>query len=314
MENEGKAKESKVLAVAGYLLAVFLFFLYYRVTALYGLKFAASFGISLSTGVALWLLRLLFHYGKEDNGSYKDFSWRLFLLFPLFIPLALPLWLIPLILVAVYLLSISAFGGYGRHIFNPIVLAVVFMLHGYGDMGVIHPSRPLPKELSGYKIWTAGIPPTAIPVQMLSDIKAESAFILSMSGLMPNVPGSSFGAWILMASFLFSLFSKKTFYWWLMAVGFIFAFASFSPQNKAFEMPGINPLLFGIIPSLILSAVADSKSLPKPFSGQVINASLFGFFSILFLFNSSNILAPAYGFLLAQILSPLAIDLWEMKK
>ena len=67
-------------------------------------------------------------------------------------------------------------------------------------------------------------------------------------------------------------------------------------------------MIFGIIPSLLLCGIADINTLPKTKTGQAINAIVFAIFSMLMYFYSNNILAPAYGFLLAQILSPLIID------
>ena len=95
--------------------------------------------------------------------------------------------------------------------------------------------------------------------------------------------------------------SKVLIHWWLVAVGSVCTFAWLLPQHPDLAMPPINALLLGIMPSLIFCGIADFTTLPESVTGQIIHAILFGVFSVLMLFNSADILAPAYGFLLAQV-------------
>ena len=308
-----KIRKNSEFGTAGYCLAVFLFLLYFQVIGLYGLKFAVGAIISWVTGGIMWVIRILFQKAEDEEGVDKPFGWLIFLLFPLFIPLAMPLWIIPFVLVVCYFISIAAFGGHGRHIFNPVIVAVVFMLYGYGATGVLNASRPLSIPNAGYRIWTAGVPPRADIRDVFASVSSSDIINASFKGLIPNIPGSCFGLVILIASLVLALLFRRRIHWWLVAVGSVCTFAWLLPQHPDLAMPPINALLLGIMPSLILCGIADFTTLPESVSGQIIHAILFGVFSVLMLFNSADILAPAYGFLLAQVISPLIIDILGVK-
>ena len=314
MDKEDKTNNISQFGIQGYCITVFLFFLYANAVSLYGLKFAAGAAISWLTGATIWCLRILFQSGDDPEGVDKPFCWFLFLLFPLFLPLALPLWLIPCILIINYLISVVAFGGYGKHIFNPIILAVVFLIYGYGSMGLTEPSRPFPPTKNGYLIWTSGIPPRSDIREIYSSVPVKIAFINSLNGSIPNIPGSSFSIIILIASLIISLIFNRCRIWWTVSFIAILLFAYFLPQPQNIDIPAINLLLLGIIPSLLFCGVADNTTIPESGTGQTIYAVIFAFFAVLMVFNSSSILAPAYAFLLSQIFSPLVIDIIGAKK
>jgi hypothetical protein len=313
MNNTEKIRTNSQFGAAGYCLLVFLFFLYINSFGLYGIKFMTGALISWLTGGTIWVLRILFQSGDDPEGVDKPFGWMLFLLFPLFLPLALPLWIIPCILVVCYSITVAAFGGHGKHIFNPVIVAVVVMMYGYGDMGLIDASRPFPSSREGYRVWTSGIPPRADIRDVFSSIPARSAFVASLNGLIPSIPGSCYGSAILLASLVFALVFKRGLCWWFVSVVSICLFGWLLPQPSEFNIPFTNILFMGILPSLLLCGVADFTSLPKSALGQGINAVIFSVFAVFMLYNSSNILMPVYGFLLAQVVSPLVIDMLGAK-
>ena len=313
MEKVDKIKAKSQFGAAGYCLTVFLFFLYLNSFGLFGTKFIAGVVISWFTGGAIWFLRILFQSGDDLEGVDKPFGWMLFLLFPLFLPLALPLWIIPCILIVCYLITVAAFGGHGRHIFNPVIVAAVFMMYGYGDMGLIDASRPFPNSREGYNVWTAGIPPRADIRDIYSSIPAKSVFKASLNGLIPSIPGSCYGSVILLASLVFALVFQRCICWWFVSVVSICFFGWLLPQPSEFSIPFTNLLVMGIIPSLLLCGIADYSTLPESALGQSINAFIFAGFAVFMLYNSSNILMPVYGFLLAQVVSPLVIDMLGAK-
>ncbi|MBQ2592773.1 MAG: RnfABCDGE type electron transport complex subunit D [Candidatus Riflebacteria bacterium] len=313
MNKPEKIRTNSQFGAAGYCLLVFLFIIYAKSVALFGLKFAAGAALSWVTGGLIWFIRILFQRGEDQDGVDKPFGWLLFLLFPLFIPLALPLWLIPFILVVCYLITVAAFGGHGHHIFNPVIVAVVFMAYGYSDSGLIEASRPFPPTEKGYLIWTAGIPPRADIRDIYGSIPTELAFTSSLKGLIPSMPGSCFGSAIFIASLILAVAFNKRFVWWFTAVTAICFFGWLLPQPAPFNIPFINLLFMGIMPSLLLCGTADFITLPESVAGQCINALVFSVFAVFILLNSSNILAPAYGFLISQVVSPLIIDVCGVK-
>ena len=218
MDEQDITKTNRQFGAIGYSILIFLFIIFINAIGLYGLKFGASVIISWATGALIWFIRILFQKGDDPDGVDKPFGWFLFLLFPLFIPLALPLWLIPAILIISYLISITAFGGYGKHIFNPVIIAVVFMLYGYGDIGITEPSRPFPTNRDGYIVWTSGIPPRTDLREAYSSFPQKSVFYASIKGLVPSIPGSCYGLTILLGSLFLSLLFNRGVYWWLVSV------------------------------------------------------------------------------------------------
>ena len=79
-------------------------------------------------------------------------------------------------------------------------------------------------------------------------------------------------------------------------------------------IPPTNILFFGIMPSLILCGISDLTTLPESVKGQIINSIIFTFFALIMIFYTSNILAPAYGFLIAQVTTPLVLDIIGISK
>lgn len=312
-EKEKKIEDSR-FGPAGYCLVVFLFFLFFNVTGLYGLKFAACFSVSWLTGFVIWFIRVLFQDANDTDGIDKPFNWFLFLMFPLFIPLSLPLWAIPFILIISYLISIVAFGGHGKHIFNPIIIATVILLYGYNDYGLIAPSCSLPDPYSGYKIWSSGVPPRIDIREILSTLPFKSIYTLAMTGNIPNMPGSCYSPIILLVAILFGVVFKRRLIWLFLSIFTIIIVAFIFSILKGGNIAAINVLSLGIVPSLLLCGIADFTTIPESKLGQSISAIIFSILVVIFFYNSSNILAPVYAFLIFQVVSPLIIDIVELKK
>ena len=326
------------------LLLLLLLPLYFQIWGRFGQKFAVAALLSMTTGVCCWFLSLIFKpavsdtpeklkqsanletlasSGNQDSqgapcklDSFEParlpagrFGWPLFLLFPLLCPLALPLWLIPGILIAAYMIVFNGFGGFGRHIFNPVAVAVIFMIVGYDHTASLHAVRPLPGPHDGFTVWNAGAP-VAIPVwQLYAKVPVDALFQASFSGLLPAIPGSVFGLPLLLASAVFSLAAGHRRIWWVTSVLALQLGVMLFNGSASLNISPLHPLFLGTIPTLLLLAIVDRHSLPEDVPGQIISGLLFAFFALLFVFRSPDPLGPAYGLLLAQISAPLATDL-----
>lgn len=290
------------------LLILFLLPLYIFVCGRFGQKFAAAVLVSVATGTGLWLLALIMR-PAERNDTERPFCWQLFMVFPLFYPLAMPLWLLPGILAAGYLISLSSFGGTGRQIFTPVAVALVFMLAGYGHTSAIQPVKPFAGAFDGFRIWSAGMPPACPVWKIYAEIPVDNLVEASYSGLLPAIPGLAFGLPLLVASAALSLIACRRCIWWVTSVMALQVFALIFSGYNDLEISALHPLLLGPIPGLLLVAVADAVALPEEKTGQMIGGILFAAFALLFVFRSENILGPVYGLLLAQIASPLLTDM-----
>ena len=313
MNKHGEARNN--FDKADLLLLLVLLPLYFAVWGRFGQKFAAAAGLSLVTGVCCWFFALLMQpaAGNQKAGEIP-FCWSLFLLFPLFCPLGLALWLIPLILILAYLVVVSSFGGFRRHFFNPVAVAVVLMLVGYSSTASLSASKPLQPLESGYRVWTAGVPPTRPLWYFYAVVPVEGLMQATVSGKLPAMPGSVFTLPLLLLSGVLALAFARRRVWWLTLMMSIPAFTALAGYWGLVAFSPLHPLLLGLVPSLALAAIADYHTLPEKIAEQIVAAMLFAVLVLLFIVRSANPLGSVFALLLMQVLSPLLSDLLPGKK
>ncbi len=283
---------------------------YVAVWGRFGQKFAAGVGISLFTGFACYLAVVLLQPQElERDFSQIPFCWQLFVFFPLFCPLALPLWLIPVILLLSYLIAVSGFGGYGRHFFNPIAFAVVFMICGYSTTAVMNVSRPLPAADVGYKVWTAGMPPAKATFRIFREIPLDEVFSASVSGLLPSIPGSAYPGVLLILGICASIIARRRIVWLISLLTVMATLVLLARHQQLMEFSILHPMLLGLFPSLVLVAIVDYTSIPEPYPEQFIDAALFAVLVLLFFVRVESQIAMAFALLLARVASPLLCDI-----
>lgn len=287
--------------------------IYFLVWQRFGPKFLAGTAIAFLTGLCFWLLLVVFQPGHEMRDATQiPFAWHLFAFFPVFCPLALPLWLIPIILIISYLVTISSFGGFGRHFFNPIAFAVIFMICGYADTASLGPSRPFPTISAGYSLWSAGMPPAKPLWHIYSAIKPGELWQSSVSGNLPAIPGSAFPGMLLLLAFSFAMLTGRRRVWFIAVVCSIACWVWLGQHYLGWNFSAWHPLLFGSLPALLLVGVADYKTLPASFFDQLVAAAIFSALLLLFLLKANDALAPAFALLFAQVVAPLVSDLCKI--
>jgi Na+-translocating ferredoxin:NAD+ oxidoreductase RnfD subunit len=227
----------------------------------------------------------------------------------------MPLWLIPLALTAGWLIAVFCFGGYGKNIFNPLAIALVFLLAGYASSVSMVATKPFPGAFDAFRVWTAGInPPGSVITESLKkSLHADWSFLAG--GLQPSLPGLAFpGVLLLMALFTGLIFGGRRI--WLIAFVMSVVFFTLILQKL---FPGqvagcFNILLIGITPALILACLADSPTIPDCAGSQVCHAVLFALLLVCFVGFSELLLHAAFALLLVQILCPLLIDALHLEK
>lgn len=294
---------------ADLLMAALLMPLYASVWGRFGQKFAAAVGICLLTGLAAWFYAVISQPGEDRRDFYQvPFCWQLFVLFPLFVPLAMPLWLIPFILIISYVVAISSFGGFGRHFFNPVAFAVLFMFCGYATTASLGPSRPMPASEPAYAVWTAGMPPAKPLWQIYPEVATQDLVSATTGGNLPALPGSSFSGLILIIALLVILISRKRLVWPVFSLIFTAVLTWLALKNGWSGFSPAHPLLLGIFPSLLLVSVVDYSSLPETRSEQAVSALIFSALYLVFIIKADSALAPVSALLLARIVAPLVCD------
>jgi len=298
-----------------WLLPLVILPLYFAVWGKFGQKFAAAAGLSVATGVACWFVALLQQpAGTDLRAAEIPFCWSLFLLFPLFCPLGLPLWIIPPLLVLAYLISITSFGGFRRHFFNPIAVAVVLMLAGYGYTASLSASKPILPEGAGYRAWSAGVPPARPLWFYYAAVSTDKLLAASMSADLPAMPGSVYTLLILILALVMALFFGRGRAWLFTLLLAVPGFTAIAAKSGLVAFSPLHPLLLGLGPALMLVAVVDYHSLPARNSEQIVYGLVFSALLLVFSVRSVNPLAPVYALLLMQVLSPLLCDLLLRQK
>lgn len=291
------------------LMAALLIPLYIAVWGRFGQKFAAGAGICFLTGLIAYFYAVISQPAEEKLDFHQvPFCWQLFVLFPLFIPLAMPLWLIPFILLITYVVAISSFGGFGRHFFNPIAFAVLFMFCGYSTTASLGPSRPMPSVEPGFSVWTAGMPPAKPLWQIFSDVPVEKLVESSIGGNLPAIPGNSFPGMILLIVLLVVLTGRHRLVWPVFSVVSLAVFSQAALKYGWSGFSPAHPLLLGIFPSLLLISVIDYSSLPETKAEQAVSAIIFSSLYLIFIVRAESALAPVSALLLARIFAPLVCD------
>ncbi len=289
--------------------ALLLLPLYLGAWGRFGLKVPAAVSLSLLTAL------MLAFFTRKNHNRGSGFPWAMFWVFPLFVPLGMPLWLIPLSLTAGWLIAVFCFGGYGKNIFNPLAIALVFILAGYASSVSIVATRPFPGAFDAFAVWTAGINPPGSVVTKSLTYSMQTDWSLLAGGLQPSLPGLAFpGVLLLMALFTGLFFGGRRI--WL--VSFIFSvtfFTLFLQRLYPGHVVGcFNILLMGITPALIFACLADSPTIPDCASSQVCHAMLLALLLVCFVGFSELVLHAAFALLFVQILCPLLIDVFQLEK
>lgn len=292
--------------IASSFFAIILIPVYLGAWGRFGLKVPVAVALSLVTAL---FIRFLFN-GSGKNAN--EFPWRLFWLFPLFVPLGLPLWLVPLSLFFSWLLVVESFGGYGRHIFNPLALALVFILAGYGSSVSLLVSKPFPGAFSAFKVWTSGINPSQNEIDLVRVKSISFDAGLFADGLEPSLPGLAFpGILMLLAGFC-ALYFRGYRVWFISSAVLIVFFTFSLRQLDANLIHGnLNVLFAGITPALFLLMLADNCNLPDKPLAQLFYSIVFSLMIVVFLCFSRKILYVAFAVPATQIIYPLLFDSFQ---
>lgn len=286
--------------ISATLVGLLLLPIYLAAWGRFGLKVPTAMLISISTGLVLRF------YGEYDA---KTFPWAIFWVFPLFIPLGMPLWLVPLALLAGWLIAISAFGGPNRNIFNPIALALAFLTIGYGNSVSLLATKPFPGATSAFNIWTSGMNPLEPAMKIWLQRPLNSWLEFFSGGHLPSIPGLAFPGILLIMATLLAVFIPGR-RWWFAATLF---FTWLSHVVASYFFPGVFPDLanifgLGVFAAVLLALLADNRSIPLTKGAQILFAAVLVPFVMLFVCISSHELSLAFAILLAQTLHPLCCD------
>lgn len=246
----------------------------------YGQKTLYLLGMSLLTGCMVdvagaWLR------GTQRHRSAWLSTWLLWILFPLALPVGVPLWVVPLGLGFALATQVHLFGGYGRNLLPVVAGAVVFLTISYpGFMGRTY--KPFAVWDMGFSHYSSRIP-LARPV--LDDLRRFDDVPVSefVRGAAAGDLGASYPVYLVCLAMLLMLVGILD---WRFVTSAVFAVAAFAVVGHAFFpaqiLAPVRQFLGGsLIFYLAVLLPADPFCLPRTPPGRVIAGFLFAFFVVL---------------------------------
>ncbi|QQS51983.1 MAG: NADH:ubiquinone reductase (Na(+)-transporting) subunit B [Bacteroidota bacterium] len=229
------------------------------------------------------------------------------MLIPLILPVNIPLWMVALATAFAVIIGVEAFGGTGMNIFNPALLARAFLFFAY------------PSEMSGDKVWVAGLPEGtgvvdgfsgATPLAHLAQNEASKLADFSdmFFGFIPGSIGETSVLAILIGAFILVFTGIGS--WKIMLSGVLGALAmgltfqlvgimNPSIENAYMHIPAYYHLVMGGFAFGIVFMATDPVSASQTEKGKWIYGFLIGIIAVLI-----RVVNPAYpeGVMLAILL------------
>ena len=294
-------KSSRRAPLPATLMAILLIPVFFAAWGRFGLKVPAAVILSLATGLAI--------RSFAELGASR-FPWPVFWVWPLFVPLGMPLWLVPVALLVSWLIAVSAFGGAGKNVFNFGAVGLVFISAGYGASVSLAASKPFPGATSALSIWTAGINPIGHSGNYWLKWPVDTFSSFFAGGHLPALPGFSFPGILLALALLvvLSVPGRRVWFFSTIAASLALAFVVGQYRPEILAAP-FNIFMAGSFAATLWLALADENSVPISVSGQLVFALVFAVMLVWFICASHNELAGCFALLLAQAISPLIADI-----
>jgi len=275
----------------------------------------AAYGFRVLNIAAVCLLTGLIVDGIASvltRPRFGRFSWLTWFFFPLILPPGVPFWAASVGLAVGLVFAVHFFGGYGRNLFNPVILGLVFLLLGY------HPSMQgsfclpyaSPPDFSHSDHIGRGIG------QSLRAFLAEHADRITRSdvcfGRVPNLAGGSFPV-LLMCLLILLLAVRAIDYRW--PLGVIFGYSLLLSLGRItfpwLQLPSFFYLLSGTFWLVTIVASVDTFSLPRTIVARWICGFFAGGLGVILLAGSYATFSVFFAVLCAQTIGPL-VDQWVL--
>ncbi|HPE86945.1 MAG: NADH:ubiquinone reductase (Na(+)-transporting) subunit B [Bacteroidales bacterium] len=223
-------------------------------------------------------------------------------LIPLILPPDIPLWMVALATAFAVLIGKEAFGGSGMNIFNPALLARVFLFFAY------------PAHISGDKVWISGLPDamsgaTPLGLAAAGDISLMPSAIDRFLGFIPGSIGETSTLAILLgaAFLLITGIASYRIMFSVFAGGFLMALVfNLWGANAYMQIPPWEQLIMGGFAFGAVFMATDPVSAAQTNTGKWIYGLLIGMFAVLI-----RVFNPAYpegimmAILLMNVFAPL---------
>ncbi len=151
----------------------------------YGYRLVFALLISIIVGFAVEYAT--FRLRKKKTGNFGYAFW---ILFPLILPPAFPLWMTGVSAAFAVLIGVSFFGGHGKEIASPVAIGWTFAALSFPSAFGFGWSFPFPGYFYGFSIFRAALPTGRHPVLLFNSRTGLSLFDM-LTGNFPQPSGSA---------------------------------------------------------------------------------------------------------------------------
>ena len=178
----------------------------------YGLKLEVLLVLSLFIGIGVELLA-----GRLRGERTQTLGWPVWIILPLVLPPALPLWMVGVTCLFTAVITVVFFGGYGRHMVSPVAFGWAFAAMSFPTAFGFGWSYPFPSAWHGFRHWSAALSLVDHPLAFLSAQSGVTTATI-LSGNFPQPPGNALPALLLLLGVVLLLLRSISF---RVCLGFI---------------------------------------------------------------------------------------------
>lgn len=275
--------------------------LYIAATGRYGLRITALLIMTCAAGFILEFLAKTIMHSKVRG--YSITAW---VLFPLIIPPALPIWMALVSFLFGILASVVFFGGHGRQFISPAAVGWSFALLSFPAAFGFGWTYPFSSPLTGFTRWSAMVPTIDDPVTLFSVPDRISEFIQPiLSGNFPQPPANTLPLLTLIIGLLLLLLrasDTRTAFSFIITYAAVQALlAGIAPEST----PDPTVHLVGLPIFTAFFLLPDHRTCARTFAGRWFSGAVAGISGVLILNYSSFPGGIIFAVLLANVFSAI---------
>ena len=287
--------------------------------AVYSFGFKALFIIVLCTVSCMffeWTFRKL--VGRDPALAFDGSAAVTGMLLALNLPATIPWWIAIIGSMIAIVFAKQVFGGLGANVFNPALIARVFLLISW-PVDMTHFPSPTPLFGAAVDVTTSATPLTAIKMKMLmSEPITDVVSGVSIKNLLMGMHGGSMGEISVIAILIGAaiLFYKK-YITWHIPITYIVTVAVFAAILNSVDPTKHAPVLYHLLSGgLFLGAffmATDMVTSPMTHKGMIIFGFGCGFLTILIRAFGTYPEGTSFAILLMNLVTPI-IDMYTKPK
>ena len=273
--------------------------LYFVAAGRYGLRIFVFLALSCLAGFFTeWIAR---RWTRSAGNAYCFSGW---ILFPLVLPPALPLWMGVLSLIFGLTVTVVFFGGHGRQWVSPVAVGWAFAVLSFSTAYGFGWSFPFPGPLDGFSQWLANVPTIDDP-SVLFSLRINEFLLPILNGAFPQTPGGTLplltlgaGIFLLIARAV-DFRSSVSFLGSYLVINILFRY--FAPEM----FPGMTSHLVGSLLFVSFFLLPDGRTSSRTFAGRWLVGLVAGLSAFLIRHFSSYPGGIVFAVLLANVFSAI---------